>query len=112
MAKKDYAVPIEIQSAIGARVQAFNRKYLAKSESKYLVQIRGKFIYLMYHNVDGSFDNVCRLIYSGDVEDMDFAIFKYSSEKYDPDEFSFSGRNHVNGTIEGAMKAGLKAYPI
>jgi len=29
---------------------------------------------------------------------------------YDPDEFCFPGKNHLNGTIEGAMKTGISAY--
>jgi hypothetical protein len=41
----------------------------------------------------------------------DFAIFKYSDMKYDPDEWLFPGSQHIDGTIEGAMKAGLEAYP-
>ena len=36
---------------------------------------------------------------------------EYSSERYDDDEWFFPGSEHVNGTIEGAMKAGLEAYP-
>ena len=43
---------------------------------------------------------------------MDFAIFKHSTEKYDADEMFFSGVNLLDGTIEGAMKACLKAYPV
>jgi hypothetical protein len=42
----------------------------------------------------------------------EFAIFKWSSERYDPDEWMFPGNQYLNGTIEGAMKAGLEAYPV
>lgn len=42
----------------------------------------------------------------------EFAIFKYSSEAYDPEEWFFPGRDYVDGTIEGALKAGIEAYPI
>jgi hypothetical protein len=41
----------------------------------------------------------------------EFAIFKYSDERYDPDEWMFPGGEELDGTIEGAMRAGLKAYP-
>ena len=41
----------------------------------------------------------------------EFAIFKYSDERYDPDEWLFPGSEHVDGTIEGAMQAGMAAYP-
>jgi len=57
-------------------------------------------------------EKVCRLSYNGDLNDMDFAVYKYSSEKYDPNEIFFPGSNYVNGTLEGAMKAGLEEYPI
>jgi hypothetical protein len=41
-----------------------------------------------------------------------FAIFKWSREQYDLDEWFFPGVQHVDGTIEGAMKAGMEAYPV
>jgi hypothetical protein len=33
-------------------------------------------------------------------------------ERYDPDEWFFPGSEFVDGTLQGAMKAGLEAYPI
>jgi hypothetical protein len=44
------------------------------------------------------------------MEDWSFAIYKYSDERYDEEEWFFPGSEHVDGTIEGAMKAGLEAY--
>ncbi len=78
MDKKDYAVPLTIQSEISARVVAFNEKY--QIECRYYPYIRGKFIYLTREGIDGSFKKICRLTYNGDLEKMDFAIFRYSSE--------------------------------
>ena len=46
------------------------------------------------------------------MKDWEFAIFKWSSEEYDSDEWFFPGSQFVDGTIEGAMKAGLEAYPV
>jgi hypothetical protein len=40
-----------------------------------------------------------------------FAIYKYSAGRYNPDEW-FPGDEYVDGTIEGAMMAGLHAYPV
>ena len=54
---------------------------------------------------------ICRLTYTGDMEDWEFAIFKYSSERYDPDEWMFPGSGELDGSVEGAMRAGLAAYP-
>ena len=54
---------------------------------------------------------ICRLTYTGDMAGWEFAIFKWSIERYDPDEWLFPGSQYLDGTIKGAMKAGLEAYP-
>lgn len=54
---------------------------------------------------------ICRLTYTGNVNDWKFAIYKYSDNRYDPDEWMIPGLGHLDGTIEGAMKAGLEVYP-
>lgn len=46
------------------------------------------------------------------MENWDFPIFKWGAEEYDPEEFMFQGSEAVDGTIEGAMIAGLKACPV
>jgi hypothetical protein len=51
------------------------------------------------------------LQYTGALERWDFAIYKYSDERSDPHEWFFPGSELVDGTIEGAMRAGLAAYP-
>ena len=70
----------------------------------------GLFQYLG-HQLGGRFGPICRLTYTGDMQHWDFAIYKFSDECYDPDEWMFTGAEEVDGTIEGAMRAGLKAYP-
>lgn len=45
------------------------------------------------------------------MNNWEFAIYKYSDERYDPEEWFFSGAGQADGTIEGAMRAGLQAYP-
>jgi len=52
-----------------------------------------------------------RLQFNGQVDNWDFAVFRYSNEKYDPNEFMFPGAGKLNGTIEGALNAGLEIYP-
>ena len=49
---------------------------------------------------------------TGKMDNREFAIFKWSSERYDPEEWFFPGSEYVDGTIEGAMKAGIEAYPV
>ena len=111
MTKTSNVIPDTVQSEIAMRIDAFNKKQLAKKGCKYLPVIKGKFIYLMRTTIDQQREPVCRLTYHGDLEDMSFAIFKWSSEAYSSSE-CFPGDNHIDGTLEGAMKAGLKAYPI
>jgi hypothetical protein len=55
---------------------------------------------------------ICRLTWKGEMDNWDFAIYKYSSEKYDPEEWFFPGEEFVDGTVTGAMKAGMIAYEI
>jgi hypothetical protein len=53
-----------------------------------------------------------RLTWNGKMDNWDFAIYKYSSEQYDPEEWFFPGAEFVDGTVTGAMKAGMAAYEI
>ena len=76
----------------------------------YVPRYRGRFLYLDREDY-GHRHPICRLEYTGNMKDWSFAIYKYSDERYDDDEWFFPGSGHVNGTIEGAMKAGLEAYP-
>ncbi len=52
-----------------------------------------------------------RLKYNGQMDKWEFAVFKYSREFYDSDEWMFPGASQLDGTIEGALKAGLEIYP-
>jgi hypothetical protein len=113
---KSSVIPSIVQDEIQKRINLFNKKHLAKASCEYVPEIKGKFIYLMRQEREDLHEQlpekVCRLTYNGNLEEMDFAIFKYSSEKYDANECFFPGSECVNGTLEGAMKAGLKAYPV
>ena len=44
------------------------------------------------------------------MDNWKFSIFKFSSESYDSVDWFFPGSDLVDGTVEGAMKAGLEAY--
>lgn len=37
-------------------------------------------------------------------------IYKYSKERYDAEDCFFPGSELVDGTIKGALKAGMRAY--
>lgn len=117
------SVPPEIQAEVQKLVEEFNRIYLKESTSflkaffsskykrGYSARFRGKYLYL--DRTDRSEPlPICRLTWNGSMDDWRFAIYKYSSEKYDPEEWFFPGDEYVDGTVTGAMKAGMEAYQI
>jgi hypothetical protein len=104
------SIPDEVQKQVDDIVKRFNETKIRDPNRFYIPRYRGKFLYLDRDDY-GFLGHVCRLKYTGDMNDWNFAIYKYSDGCYDPDEWMFPGEQHVDGTIEGAMKAGLKAYP-
>ena len=104
-------IPPEIKTEAEAIVAHFNAATLKnRPAAHYATSFRGAFLYLG-HQRGGKFWPVCRLTYSGDMNNWEFAIYKYSDERYDAEDWFFPGSEEVDGTIEGAMHAGLKAYP-
>ena len=91
-------------------IEEFNQKTFSESDCFYQARFKGKYLYLDRSDY-GNLSPICRLTYKGSMNRWEFAIFKWSSEKYDPEEWFFPGSEHVNGSIEGAMKSGLEAYP-
>jgi len=103
-------IPEEVKNQADEIVKSFNKNEMANPNIYYLTRYRGRFLYLDRVSY-GRSGPICRLEYTGDINEWEFAIFKYSDERYDPEEWFFPGAGHINGTIEGAMKAGLEAYP-
>jgi hypothetical protein len=104
-------IPEEIIEKANKIIADFNSKvYKKKSGIEYYAIYKEDYLYL--NRKEGRNDGpISRLRYNGKIDNWDFAIFKWSSERYDPDEFYFPGQQHLNGTIEGALKAGNEAYP-
>ena len=104
-------IPEEIKEKANKIIADFNEKvYKKKSGVEYYAAFKGDFLYL--NRKEGRRDGpIARLKYNGILDNWDFAIFKWSSETYDPDAFYFPGEKYLNGTIEGALKAGNEAYP-
>src|SRR5437773_8802421 len=103
-------IPDAVKTDVEAIVQHFNPTVIRNPHCLYVPRYRGKFLYLDRRDY-GRLSPICRLEYTGKMKDWSFAIYKYSDERYDEEEWFFPGAEHVNGTIEGAMKAGLEAYP-
>ncbi len=109
--KPAFSIPDEIKREVHRIIEHFNRANSVRNDCYYEPRFKGKYCYL-YRSDFGRLGPICRLTYTGEMNQWEFAIFKWSSETYDPDEFMFPGRWLVDGTIEGAMKAGLEAYPV
>ena len=106
-------IPKEIKQEITNIIDDFNKSNFHDymEDLAYFAEFKGKFLYLIRKEF-GKISPIARMTYTGDIKNWDFAIFKWSREAYDPEEWLFPGVEHVDGTIEGAMKAGLEAYPV
>jgi hypothetical protein len=104
-------IPEEIRDKANKIISEFNFKVnKKKSGVEYYAVYKSDFLYL--NRKEGEKDGpIARLKFKGKIDNWDFAIFRWSNERYDPDEFFFPGSQHLNGTIEGALKAGNEAYP-
>ncbi len=116
-------VPIEIEKEVQRQIADFNRTELKVSASLmdrlfpkrttrgYSARLMGKYLYL--DRADGHKAlPVCRLTWKGSVSTWEFSIFTYSSGKYDPVDLNFRGREYLDGTVIGAMKAGMEAFKV
>lgn len=107
------SIPTSIRQEIVNRIEKFNQENFDdwSEDLSYFPEFKGKHLYLIRREF-GKISPIARLTYTGDINKLEFAIFKWSREQYDPDEWFFPGVDLVDGTIEGAMKAGMKAYPV
>lgn len=116
MAQKQL-IPPEIQAEVQKLIDEFNQENFNDEEFKelgivgYSARFKGKYLYLDRDDM-GKPSPICRLKWNGKMDDWDFAIYKYSDNGYDPEEWSFPGTKYVDGTVMGAMKAGMKAYEM
>jgi hypothetical protein len=104
-------IPPEIKAKADVIVAEFNQSVLKDQPHRWFsTRYRGQYLYLDTPKTYRTWP-VCRLTYNGKMDGWGFAIYKYSDECFDPSEWSFPGAGNVDGTIEGAMRAGLEAYP-
>jgi hypothetical protein len=107
MAEK--TIPTEVRREVETLVEAFNRKELAKWHRAYHVRFRGRYAYLDRDDGPGP-SPICRLEYMGTMTNWEFSIYKYSSDRYDPEDHWYPGFELLDGTVQGAMRAGMRAY--
>lgn len=104
-------IPSEIQQSALEIIKRFNQTVL-KNAVNYVPRIKGAFLYLDRADYGSRPSEICRLKYVGSLEKWEFAIFKYSANSYDSDERMFPGAEFIDGSIEGAMRCGMGAYPV
>lgn len=109
---KTKMIPKEVEEEILKIIEEFNNEELDLINDffRYVADIKGKYVFLKTKKYE-SISPIARLTYSGNMKDWEFAIYKYSSEKYDKDEFFFPGVEYLDGTIKGALYACNTAYP-
>jgi len=105
------AIPKEIQQQVYDEVASFNATHFSGKNIEYQANIKGNFVYLSRRSYSVE-TKICRLKYTGDLTDWEFAIFKYANDNYDPNEMFFPGMGELDGTLKGAMAAGMEAYPL
>ncbi len=108
MSKK--GIPQQIKNQVDEIVKSFNKEVIGAPNYYFVARYKGSYLYLDRYDY-GKFCPICRLKFSGSLTNWEFAIYKYSSGRYDPDEWFFPGSEQADGTVEGAMKAGMQAYP-
>jgi hypothetical protein len=102
-------IPESVKEKVDEIVRRFNEESIGDPNRRYSARYRGNYLYLDIVEYEEA-GPICRLKFNGRMDNWDFAIYKYSTERYDPDEWFFPGAESVDGTLEGAMKAGLEAY--
>jgi hypothetical protein len=135
MAKSTIKIPAEIKNALQERVDAFNKVH----KTQYELDFRGRFCYLsrlddraLDVNILSSLSpllnrllmakqntvqetKICKMTWDGDIDSWaDFTPYLYSRDAYDTSgeaAWFMPGARLFDGTIEGAMLAGMEMYP-
>ena len=91
-------IPDSIKKQVEEIVTRFNKEVIKDPDQFYVPRYRGRYLYLDRKDF-GTLGQVCRLGFNGKIDNWDFAIFKYSTERYDDDEWFFPGSQLVDGTV-------------
>ena len=89
------SIPDDVKREVEAIVERFNRENSSRDDCYYETQFKGPYCYL-YRADYGRLGPIFRLEYTGKVDGWEFAIFKWSSERYAPNEWAFSGSVREN----------------
>lgn len=103
-------IPEGIRKDIREEVERFNEDERQGSGKQYQVRFEGRYVYIDRDDGFAGPSPILRLGFTGNLFDWEFAIFKYSMNDYDEEETFFPGADQVDGTLRGALRAGMKAY--
>ena len=109
--RKPPSIPGPIREQVDRMVAEFNQTTIKNPQCFYVARYRGSDLHLDRHHY-GPLEPIARLKYQGELTHWEFAIYKYSQNRYDPNEWFFPGAEHVDGTVVGAMKAGLDSLSL
>jgi hypothetical protein len=103
-------IPDHIKNWVDGTIRHFNENVIGDPDAYYRACYRGHSLYL-HRVVSGTTRRIARLTYGGSTDNWGFAIYKDAEGRYDADEWIFPGAGHLDGTIDGALKAGVEVHP-
>jgi len=74
------AIPIEIQQQANKIIEQFNLQKL-KGKVRYAPRFKGAFLYLDRADYSSPPSEICRLKYTGSLDNLEFATFKHSTDR-------------------------------
>ena len=86
--RKPLSIPGPIREQVDQIVAEFNQKTIKNPQCFYVARYSGSDLYLDRHHY-GPIEPIARLKYQGELTRWKFAIYKYSKNRYDPDEGFF-----------------------
>ncbi|RJP46623.1 MAG: hypothetical protein C4548_02195 [Desulfobacteraceae bacterium] len=80
----------QVEEEVERIVERFNKEHLSGQGRAYVARFRGNYLYLDRSDF-GNVGPICRLKYTGKMDDWEFAIYKFTRDAYSSDEFFFPG---------------------
>ncbi len=104
-------IPADIIEQAIREIEKYNAaNYSPGSGTAYKAYAKGDYLYVD-RKEHGRDTKMFRLLFCGKIDNWDFEIFKWSSERYSDDTFFMPGEEFLDGTVTGAMKAADELYP-
>jgi hypothetical protein len=101
-------IPKKITEQAAEAVRKFNEKQFLEGDMEYLYTIDGKYVYLKMRRKK-NISPIARIEFTGDPKAWKFAVYNPATESFS-ENTEFPGVEYIDGSIEGAMKAGVSAF--